>query len=321
MLDSFSGKLRLHDGTVVDAVLTIADDTLTVSAEGAEVGTWPLKYCRVSRRSAAEFELSIDGERTLFLPVNEHEFGKVAADRFHGSSIADRINVVRTMPIEPNAEPPPIEEVEVPTAVAAVSERRVPWAVTGVVLTAAALVAIGGWAVGGRSGNDEPVVARPNTTIQAFVADTLFTLTPDGFRQRWNQTVVDRSAQMVIGGRFGTGRFEAALSDQVLLTGGVDGDGTVATIKISIRPTTSPDETAFALATIGLAMEVADPSLSDGDRTRIIRQLGLPGFPSELSLDNVDGEVIENGVRYWLLFIDLEGIDADLLAFGISQAG
>lgn len=322
MLDSFPGKLRLHDGTIVDSVLTIADDTLTVSAEGMEVGTWPMKYCRVSRVSDSEFEVSIDGERTVFHPVDGYSFGKVAADRFHGSSIADRINVIRSMPVDRDLDPPDIEHVEPPRPTDAISMPRIPWAVTGAVVAAAALIAIGGWAVSEQfTESNTPASVSTTTTIVAPTTPELFLATPDGFRERWNEIAIDAEAKLVIGGRFGAGRFQEALSDEVLLTGAVDGDGTITTIKLSIHPTTSPEETEFALASMGLAIRVADSTLAGSELKAILRDLGLADLRTELRLDDVGGEVVENGIRYWLIFIDRDGTEDDLLSFGISEAG
>lgn len=321
VLENYSGKLKFHDGTVVDSVLAISDDTLTVTADTIEVGTWPMKYCRASRLSDSEFELNIDGETTWFHPVDPYAFGKAAADRFVGSSIADRINVVRNMPLErmievtePAKEPGPV----VRRAVAVKrSEFRGPALITAGFIALAVLVAIG-FSMLGNSGTTvttEPVTA---TTQADVVAPDLFTSTPAVFHERWNSAALDIDARLVIGGRFGTGRFGESLADHIRLSGEVGGDGTVQSLELSIQPTTSVEETELALAAMGTAIAVAEPVLTGSQRLELIQSLGLL-YPEDLTLDGINGVVTRSGVQYRLRFFDLDGVDGDLLLFSITD--
>ncbi|MDH4116139.1 MAG: hypothetical protein OEX04_05340 [Acidimicrobiia bacterium] len=321
MVQSFQGKLTLGDGSIVNAVLNIGDDVLTVGAEGATVGSWPLKYCRVARKSETEFALSIDGEPTSFVPADPYRFAMVAAEKFHGSSIADRIGVIRSMPLE-EPEPAVTTTLEAEPVAELGTQRPLPWAgIVGATVLIGA-IALGVWVM---TSNQEPepvVIVAPTTTVlQEPREPEVFTLTPDGLRRRWNDQATLLRGVPVIGGRFGAGRFEHPLSDEVTLSGTTDADGTVKTMKLAITPTADPDATRATLAYMGVAMLTADPTLTVSDRTRLIQLAGLVGFPGpDLDLEGLDGEVVENGIRYWLRFLDVEGTESDLLIFGIDPA-
>ena len=325
VLETYAGKLKFHDGTVVDSVLTISDDTLTVLADGIEVGTWPMKYCRASRVSNTEFELTIDGETTWFSPVDPYAFGRAAADRFLGSSIADRINVVRSMPLEsmievsePQKNPEPAKRAaEVRRDARRRNTIRVPLLITAGMIALAAIIAL----FFSMLDDSEPVEeasATTDATVVENVAPGLFMSTPAGLVERWNQTVLDIDARLVIGGSFSTGRFRESLSDQIRLSGDVAGDGTVQSLELSIQPTHAVDETELALAAIGAAIAVADPLMTPEERGMLIRSLGLL-YPDDLSLEGIDGEVSRAETVFSLRFYDLAGVDEDLLLFSITE--
>lgn len=327
VFEAFAGKLKFHDGTIVNSVLSITEDTLTVTADGIDVGTWPIKYCRATRGAAGEFELNIDGEQTWFQPVDPYAFGLAAADRFIGSSIADRINVIRNMPLERMIEvnePQEQPEDVVPDSVDPPTERltrrpdiRAPALITvGVIAAAVAIAAISGVL------SDEPAPERAPVSTTLLVAGDvepeLFTSTPAGFQERWNALVVDSDVRLMIRGDLGPGRFDVALTDRIRLAGDVSGDGTIESLGLSISPTGSASETELALAAMGRAIQLADPSLEGRQRAELLRDLGL-GYPDDFSLEGIDDSVVLDGIEYRLRFFDLAEDGEDVLLFEIAR--
>jgi hypothetical protein len=319
VIDSFMGKLTLQDGTIVGAVLNVSDDTLTVAAEGMSVGTWPLKYCRVSRLNESEFVITIDGEPTTFHPVDAFRFAKAAAELFSASALADRINVIRNMPLDP--EVVASQHVSVPVEEPRNdSTPRVPLTIAALVVAVAILITLGGRAVLDTTLVPETVVEVTTTirTVDAPSGPEVFTLTPDAFRTRWNEVATVIGPELMLDGPFGPGEFSEDLSDLVLLTGTVGADGTVESIKLSITPTEDADQTQFGLAAIGMTMATADPSMGDFERTELLRSLGFSGFPRTFLLDSPQGEVADGGIRYQIRYVDLP-VASDLLLFSLWE--
>src|SRR5690606_30457115 len=93
------GTLTLDDGARVPVDVGLDEENLVLRTDGREIGTWPIKYCRVSRSGGGAVILSLDGEKAVFEPEDVARFSTTAAQRFRASSLADRIEVIRDVPL------------------------------------------------------------------------------------------------------------------------------------------------------------------------------------------------------------------------------
>jgi hypothetical protein len=325
VIDSFMGKLTLQDGTIVGAVLNLSEETLSVAAEGMTVGTWPLKYCRVSRLNEAEFVITVDGEPTTFQPVDSFRFAKTAAERFSASSLAERINVIRDMPLEPQVtitEPP---SIEVAQAAPVTGSPRLPLAIAALVVAVSALIVISGLST--LQNPSETAVAPPEAERIEAVDEVLaegpeiFTLTPEKFREVWNITAGALSADVALEGPFGEQGFKERISELIGFTGEVDVDGTVRSVKLDIIPTREGEESMRAVQAIEVAIAIAQPTITADERVRIIRDLGFELYPEQYGLAETLGGASGPGVAYELRFIDLRSDTEDLLVFSLWETG
>ena len=303
VIDSFMGKLTLQDGTIVGAVLNVSADTLSVAAEGMTVGTWPLKYCRVARSNESEFVITIDGEPTTFQPVDAYRFAKAAADRFSASSLADRINVIRSMPLEPEldaAPPPSLEELVAPAPKPA---PRFPFVVASLVVAAAALLTLS--AINQPERDSASVtVFTPTTAAQVSVPSDgpeVFRQSIDAFVEHWNETAVRFEPELVI--RDMTPATDHPLTDVVSLRAGVGGAGLLDQVKLSI--TVGADGVAgdLPMRAIDIAVATVDPTLKPSQRADIIRRLGFESYPTGFGLDQGPSAVVRNEIQYSLNYI------------------
>lgn len=323
VIDSFMGKLTLQDGTIVGAVLDLSEETLTVAAEGMTVGTWPLKYCRVSRLNDSEFVLTVDGEPTTFLPADAFRFAKVAADRFSASPISERINVIRNMPLEPRevAASPPVEQSAGPERRVSFSAQRIPLAIGALVVTLTGLVALGGYQPFGSRPSVDDTPTPVTTAVVVHDGPVVFTLTPERFRELWNSTAVDLGADVALRGPFGDNGFDERISDNLGFTGFASSDGTLEGLKIDVVPTRDGAETLRSIGAIEVAIASAHPTMGWANRAAIIRQLGFTGYPDNYTLGSDFETVIVDGVRHELRFVDLQGDRPDLLLFSLWEEG
>lgn len=298
------GKLTLQNGMIVGAVLNLSEDTLSVAAEGRTVGTWPLKYCRVSRLDETEFVITIDGEPTTFLPVDSFRFAKAAADRFSASSLADRINVIRSMPLEPDVvvvEAPQVSKIAPPVVE---TGPRVPLTIAALVVAVAALIALAGRSELGPI----PTVAAPpvSSTVAAMTVTgpEVFTLTPEVYRERWNAVAARMAPELSISTPFSPERFRDQVTGQILFDGNTDADGTVENIKIAIMVTGDADQGELAVDAIRIALAVAQPEMGFNDGVNLLRRLGFESFPAELDLGTTQREVVGDGMLFELRYVD-----------------
>jgi hypothetical protein len=304
VIDSFMGKLTLQDGTIVGAVLNLSEDTLSVAAEGMAVGTWPLKYCRVARLDESEFVITIDGEPTTFLPVDAFRFAKAAAGRFSASSLADRINVIRSMPLEPDVvvvEAPQVMKVAPPVVE---SGPRVPLTIAALVVAGAALIALAGRSELGPIPTVVAPSASSTVTVMTVTGPEVFTLTPEAYRERWNAAAARMAPELGISTPFSAERFREQVTDQVLFDGNTDADGTVENIKIAIMVTNDADQGALAVDAIRIALAVAQPDMGFNEGVDLLRRLGFESYPDKLDLGTSQREVVGEGMLFELRYVD-----------------
>lgn len=298
--DRFAGKLTLPEDEIVFVDLEISPDSLTLRTEKVVIGTWPLKYCRVSKRSQSVYELSVDGEIVAFEPDDPRAFAVVAAQRFKSSSLADRINVVRSVDVTEEA-PTPREPAgrERPTIqLPSLAILRSP-VVTGLAL-AVAVLALGTlvWTTffSGDEGPDVPVVDVTATSSEDPPVSA-FQLQPSLFVVEWNQVASDFGADsLLIRNALPRGSFETALAPLITLQGTTDEQGRIRSIVLVADPSGDTDSDQLAIASWGIAMKVADPELTGPERRELLAELGLDIDRPELS--GLDGETERNGIRY-----------------------
>ncbi len=299
--DRFSGKLTLPEQDVVAVDLEISPDALTLRADSVLIGTWPIKYCRVSKLDASTYRISVDGEVVSFEPDDARHFAIVAAQRFKASSLADRINVVRSVDtvedLEDEAEsgrqkPPPID----------LSVLKSP--LLGVLAAAIVLVFAGTWLVRTVFA-DEPVTAPPVTldgpsTSAETPAVGAFDLEPSLLVVEWNRVATQFGANLLIRDALPRGSFDTQLAPLISLQGTTDDQGDVRSLVVVADPSGDTESDQLTIVSWGIAMTVADPSLGESDRREILAEMGLDvRFPE---LGGLDGETSRNGIRYTMKY-------------------
>ena len=298
--DRFSGKLTLPEQDVVAVDLEISPDALTLRADSVLIGTWPIKYCRVSKLDASTYRISVDGEVVSFEPDDTRQFAIVAAQRFKASSLADRINVVRTVdaPADQDEEEP--QPKSGPPLDLSVLKSPLLGVFAGVVV----IVFAGVWLVNAVFG-DEPVtttaVSLEGTSPSAAVpAISAFDLDPSLLVVEWNRVAREFGSQLLIRDALPRGSFDTQLAPLISLQGSTDDEGDVRSLVVVADPSGDTDSDQATIATWGIALTVADPSLTDRDRREVLAEMGLDvDFPR---LGGLDGETTRNGIRYTMKY-------------------
>lgn len=299
--DRFSGKLTLPEQDVVAVDLEISPDALTLRADSVLIGTWPIKYCRVSKLDASTYRISVDGEVVSFEPDDTRQFAIVAAQRFKASSLADRINVVRTLdaPVaDEGEEEPPTKSG--PTIDLSVLKSPI----LGLLAVVVVLVLAGVWLVNAVFG-DEPVtttvVSLEGTSPSAAVPPTsAFDLDPSLLVVEWNRVATEFGAGLLIRDALPRGSFDTQLAPLISLQGTTDDDGDVRSLVIVADPSGDTDSDQATIVSWGIALTVADPTLTESDRKEILAEMGLDvRFPQ---LGGLDGETTRNGIRYTMKY-------------------
>lgn len=288
--ERFPGTLTFDGGGSTRAEIQIDSESLLIVAGGSEVGSWPLKYCRVARIGSDEFRLTIDGEMIRFAPLDPEGFGVEAAMRFKASSLADRIGAIRDTGAGERAEDKALK----------VDPRLVRSVLGGMailVVAGLAAAAIGWW---GRATSPPPsTVAVPATVLPARV--DVFSQAPPVFASQWNSVANQLGADLVIRGRIPTGRFEVRLTPRLILQGTIDDGGTLSTLVMSADPEGDAEEDQLVIAAWGIAIAVIEPDLDAPDRKELLRGLGLD--IDNPQLEELDGELDLGDHRYTLRYL------------------
>ncbi len=301
--DRFSGKLTLPEQDVVAVDLEISPDALTLRADSVLIGTWPIKYCRVSKLDASTYRISVDGEVVSFEPDDTRQFAIVAAQRFRASSLADRINVVRGVdaPAADQDEEEPATKSRVPIDLSVLKSP-----ILGVLAVVVVLVFAGVQLVNAVFA-DEPVsttaVSLEGTSPSAAVPPTsAFDLDPSLLVVEWNRVARDFGSQLLIRDALPRGSFDTQIAPLISLQGTTDDEGDVRSLVVVADPSGDTDSDQATIATWGIALTVADPSLTDTDRREILAEMGLDvRFPQ---LGGLDGETNRNGIRYTMKYFE-----------------
>lgn len=301
--DRFSGKLTLPEQDVVAVDLEISPDALTLRADSVLIGTWPIKYCRVSKLDASTYRISVDGEVVSFEPDDTRQFAIVAAQRFKASSLADRINVVRTVdaPAEDQDEEESVARAGPPVDLSVLKSP-----ILGVLAVVVVVVFAGVWLVNAVF-SDEPVTTTPvsleGTSPSAAVPPTsAFDLEPSLLVVEWNRVAREFGADLLIRDALPRGSFDTQLAPLISLQGTTDDEGDVRSLVVVADPSGDVDSDQATIVTWGIALTVADPSLTERDRRDILAEMGLDvRFPQ---LGGLDGETTRNGIRYTMKFFE-----------------
>ena len=299
--DRFSGKLTLPEHEVVAVDLEISPDTLTLRADSVLIGTWPIKYCRVSKLDASTYQLSVDGEVVSFNPDDPRQFAIVAAQRFKASSLADRINVVRavdTDEIELDSEAEQIHRAPLDFTVL-----RSP--LLGMLVAVIALVLAGTWAVRtvfSDAPSAPPVTLEGTATSGRTATVSAFELEPALLVVEWNRVATDFGSPLLITQALPRGSFDTQLAPLISLQGTTDEAGKVRSIVIVADPSGDGESDQMAIVSWGIALTVADPLLTETGRKEILAEMGLDVHSPELG--GLDGETVRNGIRYTMKYFD-----------------
>lgn len=313
-MDTFSGTLTLDDGARVEVDLGLDAETLSLHTEGRMIGTWPLKYCRVSRSGQRGVMLSLDGEKTVFEPDDLSRFSTVAAQRFRASSLAERIGVIRDVPL-----PDPGTEGWVGDDGS--GSEGLEWARSisrwGLVALGVIGLVIVGW-VGTRLWDDDDSVEFAGTTVTvpvtAAARPDLFDQTIDQFTDEWNLAASAFGVPVQIRGLLVPGTFESQLTRYITMQGRTSPDGTIESLVLVIDPTGDTADDEIALSALGVAIAVANPELDREERSAVLAHMGLSVRNPDLT--GLDGDVEVDDVAYSISYFP----EFNALLFSINAA-
>lgn len=296
-MDIFNGTLTLDDGARVPVDLGLDTENLSLRTEGRLIGTWPLKYCRVSPSGRGAVLLSLDGEKAAFEPQDLERFSTVAAQRFRASSLADRISVIREVP----ATTPAGSSVD--DAPVRAPRRPFPWRIVGGVASAIVVVAVLGIGITALFGDEEgPDIAGTTLVVPSTIAPPppIFDQDLTRFTEEWNLTATAFGVPVQIRGVLVPGQFESQLTPYLTLQGRTDADGTVGSIVLVIDPSGETEDDQLALSALGVAIAVANPELEREERGELLDSLGLDVRSPDLT--DVDGEAVVGRTGYSLTY-------------------
>jgi hypothetical protein len=318
MAERFTGKMRLAEGDVIPVELVFREAELTLVAEGATVGSWPIKFCRVSRLGPSEFQVVIDGEPTSFVPDDAQRFGVAAAQRFQASSLADRINVVRHLSTV-EQEPPQVEVEEVPPGRGRHRGRAFPVRPgTAAALLAGAVVAVTALVLVGREAAPPATTLPPATTTSSTrsAQATIFDVIPAAFVEDWNRLADEFDVPLLIRGAPASQGFESRFTDHLALQVTTDLDGTLSSVVVTADPAGDSQSDALVVQAWGLAIAVGSPELDAGERREVLRRLGIDVDRPDLG--GLDGEAAVGRTRYSLQY--LPGFSTVLFTMASSES-
>jgi hypothetical protein len=304
-VDIFSGTLTLDDGGRVPVDLGLDAENLTLRTDGRMIGTWPLKYCRVAPSGRGAVLLSLDGEKAAFEPVDLAGFSTVAAQRFRASSLADRISVIRDVPV-PDSSPGALGD-------GSVGERRSrPWMRIRLRWVAIGLGALGLFVVGVvvfalLTDDDTVEFAGTTITVPTTLAPPppLFEQTLEQFTNEWNLNASAFGVPVQVRGVLIPGTFESQLTSHLTLQGRTDVDGKIASLVFVIDPSGDTADDELALSALGVAIAVANPELERPERAAVLAAMGLSVRQPDLT--GLDGEVEVGSVRYSIAYFPAFG--------------
>lgn len=314
VVDIFSGTLTLDDGARVPVELGVDNENLMLRTEGRMIGTWPLKYCRVSRSGSGAVLLSVDGEKSVFEPDDIAWFSTVAAQRFRASSLADRISVIRDVAVDGSGERPGVGD-----AAGQLDGARWWWRIPrwGLVLVAVFAVAgLGLFATSRFGAGDTPEFAGTTITVAStpVAPPPLFSQSVEQFTNEWNLTATAFGVPVQIRGVLVPGQFESQLTPHLTLQGRTDADDTIGALVLVIDPTGDTEDDQVALSALGVAIAVANPELDRDERGELLSSMGLSVRNPDLT--DLDGEARSGATAYSITYF--EAFEA--LLFTISPA-
>ncbi len=309
-VERFAGTLTLDDGERVPVDLDLDEDSLTLRTGGRLIGTWPVKYCRVSKSGRGAIILSIDGEKVVFEPDDLPVFATIAAQRFRASSLADRIGVVRDLPSLDGSSSRSAEGGDDGSAWS--------WALPRWLLPAGTIVAFAGvmtLMVNWLTTDHPPEFAGTTITVPSTIAPPppFFDQTLDEFTTEWNLTASAFGVPIQIRGVLVPGTFESQLTPYLTMQGRTDPDGTIGSVVLVIDPRGDPADDELALSALGVAIAVANPELTREERAELLARMGLAVRAPDLT--GLDGEATAGRSAYSLVYIP----EFEALLFTINE--
>ncbi len=287
VLEVFRGQMTLTDGETVPVELEVSSDVLRIVSNGASIGAWPIRYCRVSPRATGTFDISIDGELVSFNPTDRTAFAETAAARFVSSPLSDRIAAVKTLPVGNVSDPLPAALGEPDPTPLKLEGRRM---LVGAGLAAVVVSLV---FVGTQLRRPSQPIAVPQPTITATTSlpvPVWFELTPAEFASRWNLKAaeIDVEAALPTSVR---GGFDVTISEWIYIQGTAGEDGTMNSVVITVDPTGPVSSDQHAILVWGLAMTVVDPTGAPAERRAILERLGV-------DLDDIQLDGVDNGLDW-----------------------
>lgn len=209
-------------------------------------------------------------------------------------------------PVDVRSIPPPVAErppalppdfVATPSGGPARPMLPVIIAVVGTIVVVAIVLVIASAFFGDRDDSGGEGASTPTSLIDAAPAGLIFDEPPARFVQEWNRVAEEFAEEIVIDG---AANGEAALTPFARLEWSSEG-GLLARYQVVVDPTGPPEADREALAALGVAIAVADPSLDGPARGDLLEGLGLDVTAPDLG--GIDAETELRGVRYSLRYL------------------
>jgi hypothetical protein len=143
------------------------------------------------------------------------------------------------------------------------------------------------------------LVTPVETTVLA-PSGGVFDVPATEFVRRWEEVGLAVSPLFDISQPLATGDFEAGFSEGVGMQGSVGEDGRVSSYTVVVDPSTEDDW--LGVNAFGVALRVADPTMSGTDLRARLAELGLDLEQTPLQLEGIDGRVVDGGMVYRLLY-------------------
>ncbi|HEY7704912.1 MAG TPA: hypothetical protein VID03_08815 [Acidimicrobiia bacterium] len=313
--------------TVLDGALTIASDHIKLEAEGSLVGDWPADHCFVQHSSGNRFLIAAEGENLTFTcpeadALNAALSGEIGSATPPPEDEFTAPDPAQAFDDEEAEEPTPAEAAEAgadrKSKARTVKARRLPQisglqtAIAGGMIAAVSAFALGVYVLAGgfrETLNTDPPVVATTPTTRPVIVDTpntsiattttilsAFAGTVADFATGWN-TLADRLDPGLVLPDGLPPAFSQDPVGYVTVAGEADAD---PWFKVTGRSSGTAAGDRRVLVAMGMALAIADPSLSGNDRADLLRALGLD--VTNPQLDGINGSLTHNGVTYTLVY-------------------
>jgi hypothetical protein len=303
----FSGRAELSDGERHDVEIGVGAPGVSLLVGGVEVGSWSSEECRLIEVGSDEYRVEIEDDYFLFTPAEPERFRHEAGPpRTAGGTL--EVAVADS----PAHEPPPEPvggggtrsvggDTEIPPGTDPRPARSgvTPWIVGAGAAAVVAVLVVVALSLRGDGDSGEGVLLTTTSTAAVEATISVFDGAPAAFVTSWNATSQALGASLPV--TAGPGAFEHEFSPVLRLEWETGGGGVLAGYQVVVDTTGTGESGRVALAALGVAIAVADPTLDAAGRRAVLTTLGYDVTNPVLAA--MDGDTEANGVRYSLRYV------------------